>query len=69
MGGVGVTGRRCSKRRHRIVVGQSQTTGEPGKECYNQLRLANITDGYEAAIEYLDQLEGGIEAFRKLAEL
>lgn len=39
------------------------------KSTYNQLRLANITDGYEAAIEYLDQLEGGIEAFRKLAEL
>jgi hypothetical protein len=39
------------------------------KDGYDQLRVENITEGYEAAAEYLDQLDGGIEAFKKLAEL
>jgi hypothetical protein len=39
------------------------------KEAYDELRLENITDGFEAATEYLDQLDGAIDAFKKLAEL
>src|SRR5207249_4213049 len=37
--------------------------------AYATLSRYGITGGYETTTEYLDQLSGGIDAFRKLAEL
>jgi hypothetical protein len=37
--------------------------------AYSTLTRYGITSGYETTTEYLDQLSGGIDVFRKLAEL
>jgi len=37
--------------------------------AYSTLTTYGITAGYETATEYLDQLSGGIEVFRRLAEI
>jgi hypothetical protein len=37
--------------------------------AYTQLRSYGVTAGYEITTEYLDQLDGAIDAFKRLAEL
>jgi len=39
------------------------------RTAYNRLRLAGLTEGFETTNEYLDQLTGGLDAFKRLAEL